>query len=439
MVLVNPNRLQPAPAPVALDYLASELERHGADVRLLDLSHAGNVQKAISDFFAGVKADLVGISIRNLDDVVFNIFTAAEIKPIVESVKRSISCPLVLGGSGYSIAPEQALDYFGVELGVAGEGEEALVKLVDYADVPEKYCEIPGLLWRENGKIRRNPLGMADVNSFHLAKRGKVCYRDYMYKKGRRGGTGVQTKRGCSNNCIYCAVPNIEGSTVRLRDPKEIADEMENLVGLGVNRIFIADSEINHPKEHAMEICEEFIRRNFRNKLTWQAYTSPGQFDMQLAEKMKEAGCDMTFTTLDSGVDDLLERWNKPFRTKDIVQYVNACRQTGLGASYCLSIGGPGENMDTLLKTLGFVQSLKPITVTFGEPPGLRVYPNTPLAEIVREEGFSPSNPNLSGKIIGNESLLEPVYYLSSQIGALVPVIKAYRKLGELHHKLVAR
>lgn len=439
VVLVNTNRLQPAPAPVALDYLASELERHDVDVRILDLCHAKDILRAVADFFANTKPDLVGITIRNLDDVVFSLFLAEEVKPIVEAIKLNFQGPIVMGGSGFSIAPELAIEYFGLQLGVAGEGEQALPMLLERLDAPARYPEIPGLVWRDGSTIRKNPLGTADVNSFCLPKRGAICYENYMYQKGKRGGTGVQTKRGCSNKCIYCTVPNIEGNIVRLRDPKEIADEMENLLALGVSRIFLADSEMNHPKDHALSVCDEFIKRGFRDKLTWQAYASPEKFDLELALKMKQSGCDQVFTTLDSGVDSLLERWNKPFRTEDITRCVQASKEAELNVGYCLTLGGPGETMDTLLKTLTFIQSMKPITVTFGEPPGLRIYPNTPLADIAREEGFTSANPNLHGKIVGNESLLEPVYYLSSGMGALVPIIQAYRKLGELHHHLIAR
>jgi len=230
-------------------------------------------------------------------------------------------------------------------------------------------------------------------------------------------------------------VPNIEGSTVRLRDPGQIADEMENLASYGVKRVFLCDSEFNYPMDHAVSVCEEFISRGLQKKVTWQAYASPGQFDVQLARKMKEAGCDLLITTVDCGDDALLERLGKPFRVADIVACVNACREAELNAVYCLTLGGPGETMDTVFKTLDLVRSLK-AKVALGEPPGLRIYPGTPLEDLVREEGFSRSNPNLRGKIEGNESLLEPVYYLSHRMGILVPMIQFRRKLGYWYHLL---
>ncbi len=437
VALVNPNRLQPGVAPLALEYLASSLEHHGDEARILDLCHVRNPREAIRAFLQETRPDLIGITIRNLDDVVFNCFLVEEMKPLIEEIKRSSGAPIVLGGSGFSIAPELLLDYFGVESGIVGEGDVALPMLLDCMDGTADPSDVPGLIRREGSGIVRNPLGCTDVNSLRLAKRGHIDHASYIYKQGRKGCAGVQTKRGCPNRCIYCIVPNIEGSTVRLRNPAEIADEMENLAASGIKRIFLADSEFNYPIEHAMACCEEFIARRMADKLTWQAYASPGHFNADLARRMKEAGCDLLITTLDSGDDAILERLGKPFRREDVVSIVRACQEADLNAIYCLTLGGPGETIDTVFQTLSMMQSLKPAKVTLGEPAGLRVYPGTPLADIVREEGFTKSNPNLHGSIEGNEDLLRPVYYLSRGMGFLIPIIQAQRLLGHWHHRLV--
>lgn len=437
VVLVNPNRLQPGVAPLALDYLASAVEHHGDEVRILDLCHVRQPLDAIRGFFRETRPDLIGITIRNLDDVVFNCFLAEEMKPLIDEIKRTSDAPIVLGGSGFSIAPELLLDYFGAESGVVGEGDVALPMLLDCMDGTASPADVPGLIRREGTEIVRNPIGCTDINTLRLAKRGHVDHTAYLYKKGRRGCAGVQTKRGCPNHCIYCVVPNIEGPTVRLRDPAEIADEMENLAATGIKRIFLADSEFNYPQEHAMACCEEFIARRMAHKLTWQAYASPGHFSADLARKMKQAGCDLLITTLDSGDDAVLERLGKPFRRADVVSCVRACQEADLNAIYCLTLGGPGETIETVLKTLSMMQSLKPAKVTLGEPAGLRVYPGTRLADIVCEEGFTKSNPNLHGPIEGNEDLLLPVYYLSKDMGFLVPIIQTQRWFGYWHHRLV--
>ncbi len=136
VALVNPNRLWPGVAPIALDYLAAELDRRGIGVRILDLCHARKPLDAIRSFFSENSPDLIGISIRNMDDVVYNCFLAREMKVLVDEIKRCTTAPIVLGGSGFSIAPELLLDFFDVDLGVVGEGEEAIALLVERLQEP---------------------------------------------------------------------------------------------------------------------------------------------------------------------------------------------------------------------------------------------------------------------------------------------------------------
>ncbi|MGQ9512831.1 hypothetical protein, partial [Thermodesulfitimonas sp.] len=64
------------------------------------------------------------------------------------------------------------------------------------------------------------------------------------------------------------------------------------------------------------------------------------------------------------------------------------------------------------------IQVVKSLAVTaIGVAVGVRIYPGTGLAALVEEEGFSPDNPNLRGRVEGNENYLEPVFYLSSALG----------------------
>ncbi|MBK7474074.1 MAG: hypothetical protein IPI73_28855 [Betaproteobacteria bacterium] len=86
------------------------------------------------------------------------------------------------------------------------------------------------------------------------------------------GGTWpLQTKRGCSMRCSYCAYPLIEGRRGRQRAPGDVVDEIERVLhATGVQgctrpRTFeFVDSTFNVPSEHAIAICEEIIRRGVR-------------------------------------------------------------------------------------------------------------------------------------------------------------------------------
>jgi len=436
IVLINTNRWRPSVAPVALEYLSTALESEGLHVDVLDLCHSSDPKAEIAAYFRDRSAELVGVTHRNLDDIHYGRFMAPEMREVIRFIKESTDAPIVLGGSGFSICPERLLDYCGVDLGIAGEGESALSMLAKSLGEKSAYARIPGLVYRNNSGFSRNPVGTADLSGTCLSRRTKVDYSRYVRKEGTKGGTGIQTKRGCPQDCIYCVIPAIEGRTMRLRPVLDVVDEIEILLAQGVRRFFFCDSEFNYPEEHAKAICQEIINRKLGDKITWYAYMAPKPFSLELGRLMVEGGCRLAIFTVDSANEKILQYMRRDFTPDDIRQTAHFGRESGLTFSYCTALGGPGETMNTVLQTLDFLREVKPTSVTFWDPPGLRIYPNTPLADIVREEGFDKRNPNLHGRIKGNEDFFEPVYYLSAQIGLLAPAIKAWRKLGRLRQRI---
>jgi tryptophan 2-C-methyltransferase len=440
IVLVNSNRLKPGAPPIALDYLAAACVEKGIEVEILDLCYSRDTQADIKAYFKDRKPDMVGVTIRNLDDVFHSIFFLADVRKIVGEIKEAVKAPVVLGGSGFSIAPADVLDYCGCDLGVAGEGEEALPMLVELLGDTARYCEIPGLVYRNGSQTVSNPLGAMDVTELPIHKRGYLDHSPYLSDSQSSTKTGaVQTKRGCAQQCIYCVVPAVEGPCVRLRPVDKIVDEIENLAKLGVYSFWFADSEFNCPEEHAKDICREIIARGLPEVISWNAYIAPKPFSKELAELMREAGCKAAVNCIDHGLDEMLERLGKDYRAEDLKQAVAASRDAGLNVGHCMMLGGPGDSTDKMLKTLEFVLSLRPLNVVWADPPGMRVYPNTPLADIVEQEGFSKKNKNLSGAIKDNDNLLLPVYYFSKNFGILVSVVKLWRKFGNMRYRWKSR
>jgi radical SAM superfamily enzyme YgiQ (UPF0313 family) len=78
-------------------------------------------------------------------------------------------------------------------------------------------------------------------------------------------------------------------------------------------------------------------------------------------------------------------------------------------------LGGPGETPETLAETIRTFKQLDPDCA--GAALGVRVYPGTPLASLLMEAGPWDSNPNLRRRGTGPVDLLQPVFYLSSQLG----------------------
>ena len=192
----------------------------------------------------------------------------------------------------------------------------------------------------------------------------------------------------------------------------------------------LSDEALAKSEASAKAICEEMIRRNLKKQMCWTVYIAPKPFSVELAKLMVEAGCRLAIPTIENANEKILRIMRKDFTPDDVREMARCCREAGLTFELCTMFGGPGETMSTVLETLDLVKEVKANGVTLWDPPGLRIYPNTPLADIVREEGFTKRNPNLHGRIRGNDDFFEPVFYLSAEMGVLATAVKAWRKLG---------
>ncbi|MEK6621713.1 MAG: cobalamin B12-binding domain-containing protein, partial [Planctomycetota bacterium] len=128
------NERHPYPvAPIGIAYIAKALQDKGHAVRLTDLCFVEDGRSSIAKTLQDFNPDVIGISIRNIDNLTYHksVFYMPGIRRIVDFLKTRTSAPLVVGGSGFSIFPEEVLRYLALETGIVGEGETAFVQLLD--------------------------------------------------------------------------------------------------------------------------------------------------------------------------------------------------------------------------------------------------------------------------------------------------------------------
>jgi hypothetical protein len=131
VLLINPNREQvPWPAlPVGLCTVASATARAGHDVSVLDLAFSKHPAKDTAVRVRQEEPDVVGITIRNIDNCNFERphFYLPEIRDeVVHSVRAAApNAKLVIGGAAVNVSPRDVLGFLEADLAVVGEGEDA--------------------------------------------------------------------------------------------------------------------------------------------------------------------------------------------------------------------------------------------------------------------------------------------------------------------------
>lgn len=377
--------------PLGLSMIASALETAGHEVRQYDFLKNRMAVETIENEIRSFLPDIVGISLRNIDNV--NLMNEQRyidaVKEIVKKIRNVTKASVVMGGSGFSIMPEAILSEVGADYGIVGEGESLMVQFTGNASkgiFPEKGCiRSPNHM---KGQAIPSACYDPDIMRFYL-KSGNIA--------------SVQTKRGCTHKCVYCSYPVLEGSVIRSRNPVSVADDIEILINdHQAGYIFFTDSVFNDDEGSYLGVIEEMKKRNIY--VPWTAFFKPEGLNDKDVELMKETGLKAVEIGADASTDITLKKLGKSFRFKDIEKCNDLFARHGIATAHFYMFGCPGETRETVMEGLENIKSLKK-TVSFIFM-GIRILPDTKLHRIAVAEGLlSKDNP-----------LFESVYYIAPGI-----------------------
>jgi len=395
----NTEKITMIPLPLGLGLLAAAARREGHLVELVDLMAEEDNRQTIIEAISSFRPDVIGVSVRNIDDqnMARPRFLLERVKRVVEDCRSISTAPIVLGGAGYSIFPESALEYLGADMGIQGEGEEAFPILLDRLQRGASLRGTPGLYLRGCGLQGRRKFvkSLDDIPSPDIPLPRSSASGEEIWMP-------VQTSRGCPMNCSYCSTSAIEGHAIRKRSSHAAVEEMARHAEAGIRRFHFVDNVFNLPLSHAKDLCKRIIDRDLN--ISWRCILYPGRIDDELADLMAEAGCAEASLGFESGCKRMLRALNKKFSLQAVRRASAALRRSGVWHMGFLLLGGPGETRESVEESLAFADSLdmNALKITIG----IRIYPFTALAKIAREEGV----------ISAADDLLFPKFYCAEKI-----------------------
>ncbi|MCX5834062.1 MAG: radical SAM protein [Deltaproteobacteria bacterium] len=399
LISSNTERINITPLPLGLGCVASATRRAGHRVRMIDLMAEGDNRLVIEKAVESFQPDVIGVSARNIDDqnMEHPRFLLSEIKRVVDECRRLSKATIVLGGAGYSIYPERALEYLGADMGIQGEGEavfpillERLQRKSDLRGTPGLYLRRLGLQGEREYEKNLDTFPLPDVPAPPLSTPAGEIW------------VPVQTSRGCPMNCSYCSTPTIEGRAIRKRSPEMAVEEISRHVEAGFKHFYFVDNVFNLPPSHAGALCKKITERGLR--ISWRCILYPGKVDRELADLMAEAGCVEASLGFESGCERVLRGMNKRFNSEAVRRASAMLRASGISCMGFLLLGGPGETKESVEESFTFADSLPldalKITV------GIRIYPYTQLAKISVQDGL----------VSPGDDLLMPRFYIVRDI-----------------------
>lgn len=407
LISVNRERM-PAPVfPLGLAYIAGALREANHSIEVIDLCFSKDVLKDLREVLVRFQPDLIGLSLRNLDNLTYpaSVSYLEEVEEVIAICRQYSSSKLVIGGSGYSLAPRELLQHLDIDFGIVGEGEDVLPSLIHCVENHLPFSPSPHLLIKKGSNFPA--VSGARVSSISTPDRSLFHTRQYLEEGGM---LNLQTKRGCPFSCIYCTYPLLEGKKVRLREVDGVIEEIGHLTQeQKTDYIYFVDDIFNYPTSFAEQLCRRMVEK--RIEVKWSAFVHPGFLSENLLKWMVEAGCRGIEFGTDSGSARMLQHYRKSFTIREVIKASHLCSKLNVNHCHYLLFGGPGETEETIEESFRLMDQIDPTAVI--AMLGIRIYPETELERISLCQGVLQKETNL----------IYPHFYISPELGGRIEEI----------------
>ena len=398
VLFVSPNaeRLFMPTLPLGLALVAAVTRRAGHQIRFLDLLAAADPLNEVRQAIAEFQPEVIALSVRNVDDqtMLGTKFLLEPVREVVDACRAANPAKIVVGGAGYSIFPEAALEYLGADYGVCGEGEVVFPVLLERLQRGLDAAGLPGVFVR-GGPTPAARVFAEDLDLLPLPEADLWASAD---PQDPELWIPVQTRRGCPLACSYCSTPELEGTDVRMRSPARVVEHVAKVVNAGFRKVYFVDNTFNLPPAYALDLCRRLAE--LRLDLSWRCILYPHKVSEELVAAMAEAGCVEVSLGFESGCPQVLRAMNKRFGPAEVREISERLAAHGIRRMGFLLLGGPGETRESVDESLAFARSLNLEMLKVSV--GIRLYPHTPLAQQAVEEGV----------VSPEDDLLVPRFYI---------------------------
>ena len=364
ILLVSMNAYVPNPEhfyPLSLGFLSPILEKNGHTVQNNSLFNmqSNEAEEIFVNTLHKFNPDIVGFNCitQNRQGTYSGIRLAKQFnKNIV----------VVLGGVHSTVMCDQLLENFPIDFIIKGEGEIAILELLDSLDDKENKIRVA------SSRVKLNTLPLPDHS-----------YAKEWIKK--HGKAHLVTSRGCPGSCIFCSTGAFWGKDIRFRSPELIVDEIEMLINdFGISDFLFHDDTFNITTQRAMNIAQEILDRNLN--ITWTCNARVHPVNKEMLELMKKSGCVQMRFGIETGSDKIMKTLNKHITKEQITNCFKLCNEVGIETLAFMMVGLPGETKETINETVEFMSKLvmteKPaVSLTY-------LYPGTALYEYCKDKGI---------------------------------------------------
>ena len=406
--------------PAWVAYLAGALKSAGFDdVHFIDAMTNNISDDSLHQQLADLQPDVVGTTA-----ITPSIYVAEEVLKIAQSAAPNAL--RVLGGVHATFMYRQVLSEAPwIDVIVRGEGEEiltALMRAVQAGEWPKNRRKIKGLAYIEGGEIVATPAAPTVKELDAITPDWSLLeWEKYIYVPLNRRVAIPSMARGCPFTCSFCSQWKF-WRDYRVRDPKKVVDEIEDLVeNHGVGFFILADEEPTINRRKFIEFCNELIARNLPDRVQWGINTRVTDImrDKELLGLYRKAGLVHVSLGTEAAAQMKLDQFNKETTVAQNKEAIRLLREADIFTEAQFIVGLDNETPETLEETYRMAWDWQPDLANWSM---YTPWPFTPLFQELRDqvEVFDYSKYNFVTPIMKPKSMTR---------GALLEgVLKNYRR-----------
>jgi len=351
--------------PLSLAWVCAIAEKAGHDALLIDARTLRLTREDVLDRLKQWKPDILGFMMTT--------YMFRETLEWVTFLKKHLKLPVIIGGYNLRVYPNESLSVEGPDFGCFNSAFYTLPRLLEELEGRRRFADVPGLIYKENGRTTMTPYGRDPVFDDYPNPARHLLPNDLYaeFTTERKNFTVMVTSKGCPNGCLFCEAGH---TSYNPRSPQTVLGEIKECrTRYGIREIDFFDYDFCIDRKRTEAICDGIIQNGM--DITWACRTRVDCVDEALLRKMKAAGCSRIYFGIESGVQEILDRLNKGISLQQIRDTIETTRSLGIRALGFFLVGSPGETRETFQQTVKFAKSLKLDYVQFSK---LTAKPLTP-------------------------------------------------------------
>ncbi len=435
LILVNPggraqvygklgSSLAGVEPPIWAGLIAAVVRQKGYSVKILDAEAENWSPEYTAEKVAEENPLLTDIEVLGSNPSASStpkMTTAGEVAGAIK--KRAPHIKTLFSGLHPSALPQRTLKEEAADFVCQGEGFHTIPALLDVLKTGKKLsdCQVPGLWYKENGRIASGPLAplvnpdelpMTAWDLLPMDKYRAHNWHCFDHIDQRQPYAVIYTSLGCPFNCSYCNIHALyDGKPgIRFRSPEKVVEEIDFLVTTyKVRNIKFLDELFALREDRVIRICDLIIQGGY--ELNIWAYARVDTVNERMLKKMKQAGINWAAYGIESASRKIRQGVIKKFEQDTIAKAVEMTRTAGIYINGNFIFGLPDDDLETMQETLDMAKEFNFEYVNFYTA---MAYPGSQLYEDAIKQGTPLPEEWYGYSQYAEESLPLPTKYLSA-------------------------